>query len=163
MNNKPEYVARRSAWTVCHFWEFLVFWLLVPAILYVVPCVVLECLEPLYGGLIVGGWFLMLIIILICNIIVIKSHRVEFYRDRVVEKWGVFDVEKRINVFTAVLAARVEQKFWGRVFGYGEVKVDMVGPWDIDLTRIKTPKKLQNYLETRIARVRGMHQFMPNF
>ena len=159
MREKPEYIAKRSAWTVCRFWEFLVFWLIVPAVIYF-GMTAME-MEKMLTYIALGGWFALMIIILLIRVIIIKSHRVEFYRDRVVEKWGVFDVEKKIHVFTAVLSAYIEQKFWGRVFGYGEVKVNMVGPWDVDLTRIKKPKKLQNYLESRVARVRGMHQFMP--
>ena len=159
MREKPEYTAKRSAWTVCRFWQFLVFWVLVPVLLYG-AATVLE-LESTVMWAAIAAWFVLLIVILIIKIIIIKSHRVEFYRDRVVEKWGVFDVEKKINVFTAVLSARIEQKFWGRIFNYGEVKVNMVGPWDVDLTRIKKPRKLQNYLESRVARVRSMHQFMP--
>ena len=158
MSKGPEYVAKRSAWTVCRFWEFLVFWLLVPALLYIFGSKYLD--KMIFVAL--AAWYVLLIIILICKIIVIKCHRVEFYRDRVVEKWGVFDVEKRIHVFTAVMAVKVDQKFAGRIFDYGEVKVDMVGPWDVDLTRIKKPKKLVNYLESRVARVRSMHQLMPN-
>ena len=160
MRDKPEFVARKSAWAVCRFWEFLVFWLIVPLLAWLVIDNVLEKKDLVLPVLI--GWFAILVIIFVCKIIEIKCQRVEFYRDRVVEKKGVFDIEKKINVFTAVLAANVEQSFWGRICNYGEVKVDMVGPWDVDLKKIKKPRKLQNYLEKRIARVRGMHQFMPN-
>ncbi len=156
---KPEYVAKRSAWSIIRLWQILLFWIAIPAGLYFgVKLLELE-LSPLIAPI---AWLALMLIIFICKIIVIKSHRVEFYRNKVVEKWGVFDIEKKSNVFTAVLAVKVDQKFWGRIFGYGEVKVDMVGPWDVDLTRIKRPKKLQNYLDSRIATVKGMHQFMAN-
>ncbi len=156
---RPEYVAKRSAWSIIRFWRILVFWIAVPAVLFFgVKLLELE-LNPLILPIV---WLALMLVIFICRIIVIKSHRVEFYKNKVVEKWGVFDIEKKSNVFTAVLAVKVDQKFWGRVFGYGEVKVDMVGPWDVDLTRIKKPKKLQNYLDSRIAHVKGMHQFMAN-
>ena len=158
MSKKPEYIAKRSAWTVCRFWEFVIFWLIVPALLFILGSSLLG--DAIFGA--IAAWYVVLLIILLIKVIIIKSHRVEFYRDRVVEKWGVFDVEKRIHVFTAVMAVKVDQKFAGRIFNYGEVKVDMVGPWDVDLTRIKKPKKLVNYLESRVARVRSMHQFMPN-
>lgn len=159
---RPEYVAKRSAWSIIRFWRILVFWLLIPAIPVVLKFAEIVEFEDLYLWLGLGVWYGVLIVIFICRLIKIKSHRVMFYRNRVVEKWGVFDIEKKSNVFTAVLAVRVEQKFWGRVFGYGEVKVDMVGPWDVDLTRIKKPKKLLNYLDSRIAHVKGMHQLMHN-
>ncbi len=159
MSKRPEYIAKRSAWTVCHFWEFLVFWLLVPVVLFVLGS---QFIDQNSAIAVIIAWYAVMVLILIIKVIIIKSHRVEFYRDRVVEKWGVFDVEKRIHVFTAVMTVKVDQKFWGRVFNYGEVKVDMVGPWDVDLTRIKKPKKLVNYLESRVARVRSMHQLMPN-
>lgn len=156
---RPEYVAKRSAWSIIRFWRILVFWIAVPVACYfAVDLLELE-LNPL---IIPIAWEALMLVIFICRLIVIKSHRVEFYRNKVVEKWGVFDIEKKSNVFTAVLAVKIDQRFWGRIFGYGEVKVDMVGPWDVDLTRIKRPKKLQNYLDKRIANVKGMHQFMPN-
>ena len=156
---RPEYVAKRSAWSIIRFWRILVFWIAVPVACYfAVDLLELE-LNPL---IIPIAWEVLMLVIFICRLIKIKSHRVEFYRNKVVEKWGVFDIEKKSNVFTAVLAVKIDQKFWGRVFGYGEVKVDMVGPWDVDLTRIKKPKKLQDYLESRIAHVKGMHQFMHN-
>ena len=156
---RPEYVAKRSAWAIIRFWRFLVFWIAVPAILYFGVNLLELGISPLIAPI---AWLALMLIIFICRVIKIKCHRVEFYRNKVVEKWGVFDIEKKSNVFTAVLAVKVDQRFWGRIFGYGEVKVDMVGPWDVDLTRIKKPKKLQNYLDQRIAYVKGMHQFMPN-
>ena len=156
---KPDYIAKRSAWSLIRLWRFLVFWVAVPAGLYFGIQMAELGINPIIPAV---GWEALMIFIFICRVIKIKCHRVIFYKNKVVEKWGVFNIEKKSNIFTAVLAVKVEQRFWGRIFGYGEVKVDMVGPWDVDLTRIKKPKKLQRYLDSRIAYVRGMHQFMAN-
>ena len=161
MQNKqrPEYIAKRSAWALIRFWRILVFCLAIPAGLFV-AMTVLE--QGMLAYIAPAGWIALMLFIFICRVIRIKCHRVIFYKNKVVEKWGVFDIEKKSNVFTAVLAVKVDQSFWGRIFGFGTVKVDMVGPWDVDLTRIKKPKKLQNYLDGRIAHIKGMHHLMPN-
>lgn len=132
MSAQPNYVAKKSAWSAIRWWHILFFFLIVP------------------------------LIIMICKIIIVKHKRIEFYDKKIVQKSGVFDVEKKTAVFTAVLAVCVEYPFWGRILGYGNVKVEMVGPWDIDLNGVKKPKKLQRYLESRIANVRGMHQLLHN-
>ena len=133
MAETPNFVAKKSAWCAIRWWHILLFFLVVP------------------------------LICMICSIIIEKSKRIEFYDKKIVQKSGVFDIDKKTAVFTAVLSVWVEYPFWGRILGYGNVKVDMVGPWgDFDLNGVKKPKKLQRYLETRIANIRGMHQLMGN-
>ena len=66
MSNKPEYIAKRSAWTVCHFWEFLVFWLLVPTVLFFTA---LTALDQTMAIIIAAAWYAFMILILVCRII----------------------------------------------------------------------------------------------
>ena len=132
MKVKPNYVAKKSAWSAIRWWHILLFFLVLP------------------------------LIIMICRIITEKCKRIEFYDKKIIQKSGVFEIDRKTAVFTAVLSVWVEQSLWGRIFNYGNVKVEMVGPWDFDLSGVKRPKRLQRYLETRIANIRGMHQLMHN-
>ena len=40
-----------------------------------------------------------------------------------------------------------EHALFGRIFNYGDVRVDAAGKWDIDSNGIKNPKGLKAYLE----------------
>ena len=51
------------------------------------------------------------------------------------------------TVFMGVYAVNIEQSFFGRMFNYGDVKVDAVGKWDVDCSAVKNPKGLKAYLE----------------
>jgi uncharacterized membrane protein YdbT with pleckstrin-like domain len=50
-----------------------------------------------------------------------------------------------------VLSVSVEQRFIARIFNYGDVVVDTVGRWDMDIVGVAKPHKLKRYLETKAA------------
>lgn len=114
---EPNYVARKSILPAFTFWRVILFFLIVP------------------------------LIILIYNIVKLKKDVIEFYDDKIICKKGVFSKSETTTVFMGVYAVNVEQSFFGRIFNYGDVKVDAVGKWDIDSTGIKNPRKLKEFLE----------------
>ncbi len=114
---QPNYVARKSILPAFTFWRVILFFLIVP------------------------------LIILIYNIIVLKKEVIEFYDDKIIYKSGVFNKSERTATFMGVYAVSVDQSFFGRIFNYGDVRVDAAGKWDIDSSGIKNPKGLKEYLE----------------
>ncbi len=122
MATRPNYVATKSAWKAITFLRVVFFWLIIP------------------------------LIIMIVKIIVLKHERIEFYEDRIIVKSGVLSKNERKSVFLGVLSVSINQSLWGRMFGYGDVNVDVVGKWDVNLEGVCNPKKLQAYLETKTAK-----------
>lgn len=117
----PNLVVRKTAWSAVTPLCVLFFWLVIPAI------------------------------VMIWRIVATKSYVVEFYDDYVITKGGVFSKYERKTVFPAVLSVSVSQSFLGRIFGYGNLFVDVVGKWDINLHGICSPFVVKAYLESKVA------------
>ena len=86
------------------------------------------------------------------KIVKIKFVRISFYEDRVIERSGILSKRERQSLFQGVLSVSVEQSFSGRLFGYGNVKINVFGKWDIDTHGIVRPEELKRYLERRMIR-----------
>ena len=125
---KPNYVMKKSAWSVIRPWHLIFFFLIVP------------------------------LIIMIVKIINVKDDKILFYNNKVVQQSGVFSKYERTNILTRVLSVTVKQTFWGRIFNYGTVHVDVVGKWDINMRGVKDPMGAKEYLERFVATGRRMHQ-----
>ena len=129
---KPNYVMKKSAWSVVRPWHILLFFLIVP------------------------------LIIMVYKIINIKDESISFYNNKVVQRSGIFSKHEKTNILTNVLSVSVYQSFWGRLFNYGNITVDVMGQWDVDMRGIKDPMKAKAYLETIAANGMGMQQFIMN-
>lgn len=114
---EPNYVVRKSILPAFTFWRVILFFLIVP------------------------------LIILICNIVMLKKDIIEFYDGKIIHRKGVLNKSETTTVFMGVYAVNVEQSFFGRMFNYGDVRVDAVGKWDVDCSAVKNPKGLKAYLE----------------
>ena len=121
----PEYVATKSAWKAVTFLRVVFFWLIVP------------------------------LIIMIGHIIILKNEVIEFYPNQIVVKSGVLNKKQRKTAFIGVLSVSTEQSLIGRLFNYGDVKVDVPGKWDINTEGVSNPQGLAEYLETRIVTSRN--------
>ena len=88
---KPNYVMRKSAWSVIRPWHILLSFLIVP------------------------------LIIMLVRIINVKDDTISFYNNKVVQRCGIFSKNERTNVLTRVLSVTVKQTFWGRIFNYGTI------------------------------------------
>ena len=119
---KPNYVAKKSAWSAVSF-------------LWILSCVLIV---PIF--------------IVACRIIAVKKFCIEFYDDKIVIKSGWLNTKKKQMTFMGVTAVSVEKSVWGHLFGYGNVIIDCVGKWDVNFTTyIKNPEKLEEYLQSRIV------------
>ena len=118
---QPNYVARRSAWGAVTFFRILFFWLIIP------------------------------LIVMIVDIIRRKVEKVEFYDDYVIVRKGILNTTESRSVFPGIIGLRVSQGLFGKIFGYGDVNVDVVSRWDVDLTQVCKPKELKRFLETKLV------------
>ena len=85
--------------------------------------------------------------IIVCKIVVLRSQRVEFYDSFVIKRRGVFNKIEEKCMFPKILSCNIYRSFKGRVFNYGDIKIDAIGKWDVDLTNIKRPLFVRKYLE----------------
>ena len=123
---KPNYVMKKSAWSVVRPWHILLFFLVIP------------------------------LIIMIIKIINIKDESISFYNNKVVQRYGIFSKNEKTTIMTPVLSVTVKQTFWGRICNYGTVYIDVVGKWDIQMRGIKRPWQAKEYLERYAASGRRM-------
>ena len=115
--NRPHIIARKSKLLAVKWWHILFFWTIIP------------------------------LIHLLCRIIIVKNQYVEFYDAYVIKKKGVFRKTEEKCMFPKVLSVNVDRSFWGRIFNFGNINVDAIGKWDIDLNGIKNPLYIRRYLE----------------
>ena len=128
---KPNYVAKKSAASVLSFWLIVFFWLVIP------------------------------LIIQIARILSAKCYSIEFYDNKIVVKSGVLNKQENQSVFGGVYSVSLSQSLMGRMFNYGNIRVDCPGRWDIDTEGIKDPMELKKYLETYIT-ANGMTNIIHN-
>lgn len=127
---KPNLVAKKSVFSVLSFWSIVSCILIIP------------------------------IFILVFRIIAVKKFRIEFYDDKIVTYSGLINTNKKQCVFMGVTASSVSQNLFGHIFNYGNVSVDCVGKWDVDTSYIKDPKRLDEYLQTKIVNAPQTNQFV---
>lgn len=119
---RPEYIAKKSAWCLINFWSILFCVLIIP------------------------------LFVLIIRIIVLKKYSIEFYQDRIVVKYGWLSKHESQSAFMGVYSVSVDQSLGGRICNYGNVRVDVPGNWDIDTRGISKPQELKAYLSTKTVR-----------
>lgn len=93
-----------------------------------------------------------------------KMFKIEIYTDKIKMYSGIFNRKEHNALMTPILSVNIEQSIWGQIFNYGNIRIDRMGQgWDINTQYIKNPKKLKNYLETKITSVKkdniGMNLF----
>ena len=123
---KPNYVMKKSAWSVVRPWHILLGFLIIP------------------------------LLIMIWKIINIKDETISFYNNKVVIRSGILNKHERTTILTPVLSVTVKQTLWGRICNYGTVYVDVAGEWDINMRGVKDPMKAKAYLERFVANRRGI-------
>jgi hypothetical protein len=97
------------------------------------------------GWVILGLWCLVPLIFWLTNVIILTHDYFEFYDTYVIERYGVFVKRTKKTVFPEITTLWTKKKF---LLGYGDVHIDVVGPWDIDfLLDIRRPDDLRDYLE----------------
>ena len=72
-----------------------------------------------------------------------------FYDDKYIVKSGIINTHEDELVFKGVLAVSIDQSLKGKMFNFGDVKVDVVGANNITLCGVKDPEALKKYLLSR--------------
>ncbi len=162
--NEPLYVLTYSAWKVFK-WRYVLVSLLGIAALVASIMFGAFGLEAPFSFIIYGVCALVIlvpILVLVFKIINIKDDKVYIYSNKVVRRWGILSKHEKTNILTAILSVNAHQNFWGRILGYGNLKVDVVGQWDFDTRGVKDPFKARDFLLQFSANGMGMQQFIMN-
>ena len=96
-------------------------------------------------------WLIIPIILIIIDILKTNVEKVEFFDKKVTERIGLISKNEKETTFKGVVSVNVQQSFWGRIFNFGEVYVDLVGKNNLHLEKIAKPYELKKFLETKIV------------
>lgn len=96
-------------------------------------------------------WLIFPLVLIIIDIIRSSVEKVEFYDKKILNKTGIISKNEANILFKGVVSVSVNQGFWGRIFGFGDVQIDLVGKSNLYLEKIKKPYELKNFLETKIV------------
>ena len=145
-DNKLLYVAKKSAWA--H--RYRLFFSIALAALFIIIGIAFVT-DPEGAGLAVAAFVIALVFVLVIVFTVIEASRCEIriYEKSVVTRKGILNVKETRAVMTPIVGVSVEQSFNGRIYNYGNVRIDKIGKgWDIDSTYIKKPEQFKNFLQT---------------
>ena len=114
------------------------------------------CILLLVLGLIPG-----IIYILVKNLSA-HNYKVMFYDDKYIVKSGIINTHEDELVFKGVLAVSIDQSLKGKMFNFGDVKVDVVGANNITLCGVKDPEALKKYLLSRKVDIADIRHTVTN-
>lgn len=153
---KLRYYTRGSGWGAFKskgFWLFFFLGAAITTALYIGK------IEYWFSAL---GLVAIAFLIILCKVIKLHSTKVFIYDSRLVIRQGVFARQERNIAFMGVLYVKIDQTFFERIFRFGDVYIDLVGKYDVakesaqkhdqSLEGIANPRKLKNYLDTRMAK-----------
>ena len=154
-SREPNYVARKTMWLAWDWWNILFGMLLIPTLIIV--CYI-RYTDMLPWLLIFAIWYVIPISIVLVKIIIVRHKYVEFYDSYVVEKSGVFFKKIKKSVFPEVTAVHTNKN----ILGYGDVHIDVVGPWDIDLKDMSRPDDIREYLVNHMLNTAAIESLSNN-
>ena len=70
---------------------------------------------------------------------------------KVTERKGLISKNEKETTFKGVVSVNVQQSFWGRIFNFGDVYIDLVGKNNLVLEGIAKPYELKKFLETKLV------------
>ena len=76
-----------------------------------------------------------------------SHHVITFYKGKFVIRTGIIHTNETETIFKGVLSASVQQGLKGKIFKYGDVRVDVAGKNNLFLTGVKNPNALRDYLK----------------
>ena len=122
MEETYNYVVTKSAWKAFNLWKILFIWTIIP------------------------------IFIIIINVFVLKNDKTYFYEDRIISKSGVLSKHEKEASFVGVSAICIDQSLWGRIFKFGDLRVDVVGKWKVTIKGVKNPVQAKEFLSQYIVK-----------
>ena len=115
------YLVTKSAWKAVTLWSILLCWTIIP------------------------------LIIMVIRIILLKSDKTRFTEDRVYCRYGVLSRHEKETAFVGISAIAVDQSFWGRIFKFGDIHVDVIGKWKVTIKGAKNPMQVKEDLSQYIV------------
>lgn len=146
----PNYIARKTGWIAILNWWFLSFFaveaLLVVAHLNIIPISVPRIyifgMDLGMWTVVLACWTLLFLVAMIWTLVIIRCNYIEFYDDYVIEKKGVIFRNSKKTIFPQIVSVKTRRN----ILGYGNVEIDVVGPWDVNLAKLKRPEDVREYL-----------------
>ena len=121
MEENCNYVIRKSAFKAFKLWRILLIWTIIP------------------------------IFIILIHIWILKRDKTYFYDSKIISKSGLLSNHVQETSFVGISTIRVDQSFWGRMFGFGDLYIDIIGKWDIKIIGVKHPEKAREFLSQYIV------------
>lgn len=121
----------------------------------IVPFIILIIIL-LFGQAFAGGWLIILgMILMLAGIIIFLRLMVRRWTTeiavtshRFVEKNGLVSLRTNEIVLSNIEGVRLYQGFWGRIWGYGSLRIEGTGIDAVDLPTIADPVGFRRAIET---------------
>ena len=91
------------------------------------------------------------IIPIVIRIILLKSDKTYFYENRIISKYGILSKNETETAFVGVSAISVHQSLLGRILGFGDIHIDVIGKWKVTIKGAKNPMKAKEILTKYIV------------
>jgi hypothetical protein len=142
-NSQPLFTASRTAWMYSKK-IFICILTMIIAIVGGYSAYLANFQYVIYGC---AFLFILALIVIISYILLAHSSKVIFYKNYVVVKEGIFNTNEKHSALTKIIGVSIIQTFNGKIFNYGNIFIDKIGEWDINLDKIRKPHQLKNYME----------------
>lgn len=110
--------------------------------------------------LVITFWLVVPLIALVCMFLSNRTYRHYVYRDRYVYEGGLLSKKQRTQTMTQVLAVDIEQSFKGKIFDFGDVRVNLIGRGGLRIEGCKHPEEVASALQGLIAKGKDIKQFV---
>jgi uncharacterized membrane protein YdbT with pleckstrin-like domain len=94
------------------------------------------------------GWIIVGIVIFFSMMIKKWTTEIGVTTHRFVEKTGVFSLKTYEIALPNIEGVKVEQSFWGRILGYGHIRIEGTGVDAVDIPDIADPIAFRAAIET---------------
>jgi uncharacterized membrane protein YdbT with pleckstrin-like domain len=99
-------------------------------------------------ALVILGWVLIGIVIFFAMMIRKWTTELAVTTHRFVEKTGLFTLRTNEIALQNIEGVRVEQSFWGRILGYGHIRIEGTGVDAVNMPDIADPIAFRAAIET---------------
>ena len=91
------------------------------------------------------------VIPLVIRILILKFDRTYFYENRIIARYGVLSKHVTETAFVGISAISVDQSLIGRILGFGDISIDIIGKWRVTIKGAKKPMKAKEFLNSYIV------------